>query len=385
MKPIHLSSRLALLSCARLAAAGLLAVLLGCSSTPEKPRPAALPELQPQATSLKQAWSQNLGPVFKSLVPSVQGERVALASARGDVQLLDAASGQVLWRHALNKDVRAGLGGDGQRYALVTQDNEVVTLEAGQVLWRHRLPAISYTPPLVAGGRVFVLTADRTLTALDGASGRKLWAQTRTTDPLVLNRPGLLMAVGDTLVAGLSGRLVGLNPDTGVVRWEVAVGNARGSNEIERLVDLLGGVHRQQQTLCVRSFQTSVACVDTQRAQILWTRNAQGHTSVDGDAQRLYGVESDGKVLAWNLTNGQPAWSQDSLRFREPTAVQRMGKHLITGDASGLLHMLLADTGQLVGRVSTGASPVVLRPVLAGATLVVVNEAGLVMGFRAPD
>jgi outer membrane assembly lipoprotein YfgL len=384
VKPFRLSLRSALRSSARLVAAGLVATLLGCSSTPEKPRPAALPSLQAQ-TSLKQAWSQNLGPVFTSLVPSVQGQRVALASARGEVQLLDASSGQLLWRHALNKDVRAGLGGDGQRYALVTQDNEVVTLEAGQVLWRHRLPAISYTPPLVAGGRVFVLTADRTLTALDGASGRKLWAQTRTTDPLVLNRPGLLMALGDTLVAGLSGRLVGLNPDTGVVRWEVAVGNARGSNEIERLVDLLGGVHRQQQTLCVRSFQTSVACVDTQRAQILWTRNAQGHSGVDGDGQRLYGVESDGKVLAWNMANGQPAWTQDSLRFREPTAVQRMGQYLITGDASGLLHILQADSGQLVGRVSTGNSPVVLRPVLAGATLVVINEAGQVMGFRAPD
>lgn len=368
----------------RTALAALLATLLGCSSTPEKPRPAALPDLQ-TPVSLKQAWSQNLGQPLASLVPSVQGEQVALVSARGDVQLLDAASGQVLWRHALNKEVLAGIGGDGQRYALITRDNEVVTLEAGQVLWRHRLSAISYTPPLVAGGRVFVLTADRTLTALDGASGRKLWAQTRTTDPLVLNRPGLLMAVGNTLVAGLSGRLVGLHPDTGVVRWELAVGTARGSNEIERLVDLLGGVYRQQQTVCVRAFQASVGCVDTSRAQLLWTRTAQGHTGVDGDGQRLYGVESDGKLLAWNLDNGQPVWTQDSLRFRGVTAVQRMGRHLVAGDASGLLHILLAENGQLVGRVSTGQAAVALRPLLVGSTLVVVSEAGQVMGFRVPD
>lgn len=362
----------------------LLTALLGCSSTPEKPRPAALPELQAKV-SLTRVWSQNIGPVLAALVPHVQGESIALASARGEVSVLDAQTGQVLWRHALNKDLLAGIGGDGQRYAVITRDNEVVALQAGQLLWRHRLPAISYTPPLVAGGRVFVLTADRTLTALDGASGRKLWAQTRTTDPLVLNQPGLLVAIGDTLVAGLSGRLVGVNPDTGVARWEVPVGNARGSNEIERLVDLLGGIYRQQQTVCVRAFQTSVGCVDTQRAQLLWSRAAQGHAGVEGDGQRLYGVESDGKVLAWNLTNGLPLWTQDSLRFRGLTALQRMGQHLVIGDASGLLHVLTADNGQLVGRVPTGSSPLTVRPQLVGKTLVVVNQAGEVTGFRAPD
>lgn len=369
---------------ARLMVAGLLVVVGGCSSTPEKPRPSALPVLQ-APVSLQQAWTQNIGPVSSSMVPMVQSERLALASARGDVHLLDVATGQVLWRLALGKDVRAGIGGDGQRFALITQDNEVLALQDAKVIWRHRLSAISYTPPLVAGGRVFVLTADRTLTALDGASGRKLWVQTRTTDPLVLNQPGLLMAVGDTLVAGLSGRMVGFNPDSGVVRWELAVGTARGTNEIERLVDLLGGVYRQQHSICVRSFQTSVGCVDTQRSLLLWTRTAQGHSGLEGDGQRLYGVESDGKILAWNVGNGQPAWVQDSLRFRGLTAVTRMGANLVTGDASGWLHILQADNGQLVGRVSVGQSPVALRPLLAGSTLVVVTEAGQVMGFRAPD
>ena len=54
-----------------------------------------------------------------------------------------------------------------KRFAVITQNNDVVAIEAGQVLWRKRLAAqSSNTPPLVAGARVFVLTADRTVWAL---------------------------------------------------------------------------------------------------------------------------------------------------------------------------------------------------------------------------
>ena len=37
-----------------------------------------------------------------------------------------------------------------------------------------------------------------------------------------------MLAVGDTLVAGLSGRMVGLNPLNGSVRWEAPIATPRG-------------------------------------------------------------------------------------------------------------------------------------------------------------
>jgi outer membrane protein assembly factor BamB len=61
----------------------------------------------------------------------------------------------------------------------------------------------------VAGNRVFVLAADRSVSAFDGQSGRRLWSQQRPGEPLVLRQSGVLLAVGDTLVAGQGGRLVG--------------------------------------------------------------------------------------------------------------------------------------------------------------------------------
>jgi len=352
-----------------------------CSSSPDKPQPAALPNLSGQL-AVQKAWTANVGPVTTPLFASVHGGRVAVASTPGQVALIDAQSGQDVWRVQLDSTLQAGVGGDGQRFAVITRNNEVVAIEAGKVIWRYRLPAMSYTSPLVAGGRVFVLTADRAVTALDGASGQKLWTQQRTGDPLVLQQAGLLIPFGDTLLAGWGGRLASLNPNTGAVRWETLVGFSRGTNEVERLVDVVNGASRMGNTVCVRAFQASVTCVDATRGSTVWTRPAQGHEGLDGDDKWLFGVESDSKVLAWQRQDGQPVWTQDALRFRGLSAPLVMGRAVVMGDDNGLVHFLSRQDGQALQRLSTDGSAITGKPVAAGQTLVVVTRTGGVFGFR---
>jgi outer membrane protein assembly factor BamB len=361
--------------------ASLAMVLSACSSAPEKPQPAALPTVTAQV-ALKQVWSNSIGVVTTPLFASVHGDQIAVASTQGQVALLNASTGQDVWRLNLHTPIQAGVGGDGQRFAVITHNNEVIAIEAGKVVWRYRLPALSYTAPLVAGARVFVLTADRAVTALDGASGQKLWTQQRTGDPLVLQQAGLLIPFGDTLLAGWGGRLASLNPDTGSVRWETLVGSSRGTNEVERLVDLVAGASRQGNAVCVRAFQSAVSCVDAIRGTTLWTRPAQGHQGLDGDENGVFGTESDSKVVAWQRQGGQPAWTQDALRFRGLSAPLVLDRSVVLGDDKGLVHFLARQDGQVLQRLSTDGSAIVGKPVAAGQTLVVVTRTGGVFGFR---
>lgn len=366
----------------RLFGLGSLAMAISaCSSAPEKPQPAALPTVTAQV-AVKPVWTNSIGAVTTPLFASVHGGQIAVASTQGQVALLNASTGQDVWRLNLNTPIQAGVGGDGQRFAVITLNNEVIAIEAGKVVWRYRLPALSYTAPLVAGARVFVLTADRAVTALDGASGQKLWTQQRTGDPLVLQQAGLLIPFGDTLLAGLGGRLVSLNPDTGSVRWETLVGSSRGTNEVERLVDLVAGASRQGNAVCVRAFQSAVSCVDAIRGTTLWTRPAQGHQGLDGDENGVFGTESDSKVVAWQRQGGQPAWTQDALRFRGLSAPLVLGRSVVLGDDKGLVHFLARQDGQVLQRLSTDGSAIVGKPVAAGQTLVVLTRTGGVFGFR---
>ena len=365
----------------RLLAVGAALLVSACSSAPEKPQPAPLPSVS-GVLMVQKVWSNALGPVNGPLMASVHGQQIALASSQGLLALLDAQTGRDVWRLALGTPILAGVGGDGQRFAVVTQNNELVAIESGKVVWRQTLPALSYTPPLVAGARVFVLTGDRAVSAFDGATGQKLWTQQRTSDPLLLRQAGLLTSFGDNLLVGLGGRLASLNPLTGAVRWETLVGSTRGTNEVERLVDLVAGSSRQGQTLCVRAFQAAVSCVDANRGNTLWTRPAQGHVGLDGDETLLFGTESDSKVLAWQRQGGQPVWTQEALRFRGLTAPLVLGRSVVLGDDKGLVHFLSRLDGQPLQRLSTDGSAIVGKPVAAGQTLVVVTRTGGVFGFR---
>jgi outer membrane protein assembly factor BamB len=356
-------------------------LLAACAGGANAPKPAELP---PNVALLaaKQAWSARVGAGDAALSPKVVGNTVVVAGTDGSLVALDGQTGRQEWRANVTGGIAAGVGSDGQYSAVVTLGNELVTLEAGRELWRAKLAAKGFTAPLVAGARVFVLTADRTVTAFDAQSGQRLWSQSRPAEPLVLNAPGVLLAVGDTLVVGQSGRMVGLNPSGGNTRWESAIATPRGVNDVERLADLVGKVSRVGETVCARAFQNNVGCVNAARGGLLWSKPANGATGVDGDNSLVYGTELDGKVMAWQRSNGERAWVNERLQFRGLTAPLALGQSVAMGDATGLLHFLSREDGSLLNRLPTDGSAIVAAPVLAGGSVVVVTKAGGVYGFR---
>ncbi len=371
-----------LLNGGRLLAAGVSMALLGaCSGGANQPQPA---QLKPFTAMIpvQQAWTAKLGDIDFPLTLSASANTVMLAAGNGLVLAMDAGTGRDLWRINAGAALAAGVGGDARLAAVVTRGNELVTMADGKIIWRQKLLAQSFTAPFVAGGRVFVLAADRSVSAFDGATGSKLWTQQRPGEPLVLRQGGVLQAVGNTLVAGLGGRLTGLNPDNGSVRWELPIAIPRGVNDIERLVDLVGPASRLQQIVCVRAFQASVGCVNAERGSLLWSRPADGSQGLDGDERLVFGVESDGRVIAWQRADGERAWTSDELRYRGLTAPHVVGRSIAIGDASGFVHLLSRQDGSLLNRLSTDGSAIVASPVLVGDTLVVVTRKGNVFGFQ---
>ncbi|MBA2963194.1 outer membrane protein assembly factor BamB [Ramlibacter sp. MAH-25] len=374
----------------RIGAAAVLAAsllgLAGCSMMPSflgGSDKAAPPQLEPNPglLAVRQAWTTKLGEVGFPMTVAVNGTQLALASSDGTVAMLDAGTGRELWRAGVGSAIVAGAGSDGTTLAVVTRDNELVAASAGKVLWRQKLAAQAYTAPLVAGNRVFVLAADRSVSAFDGQSGRRLWSQPRPGEPLVLRQSGVLLAVGDTLLAGQGGRVVGLNPNNGSVRWDAAIATPRGTNDVERLVDLVGRPSRVGNSVCVRAFQASVGCLDATRGGLAWTKPSNGGDGLGGDDRLVVGTESDGRVVAWRRDNGERAWTTDKLLHRGTGTPLLVGNSVAVGDSTGLLHVLSREDGKLLTRLTTDGSPVVAPPVIAGSTLVVVTRNGGVYGF----
>ena len=368
-----------------LLAAAMVTALSGCAwmGFDNSPKPADLGTNVVQLP-VHQAWSLRVPALKEALRVHTVGEQVLVASADGTVVSVNAASGRENWRAQAGKALQTGAGSDGRHTAVVTTSNEVVVFENGQKRWSSPLSASAFTAPLVAGARVFVLAADRSVTAYDAQNGARLWTRKRDGEPLVLRQQGVLQAHGNLLLVGLSGRLVAMNPDNGAVVWESPLASPRGTNDVERLVDLVGPTTRMGNVVCARAFQASVGCTDVSRGQTLWAQTAKGAVGIDGDAEYVFGTESNGVVQAWNRQDGTRQWSVDRFQHRRLTAPLVVGRSVVMGDESGLVHMLSRQDGSHLNRLNTDGTGVTVAPVVAADTLVVVTRGGGVYGFR-PD
>lgn len=379
MSPCAMSSGRWLAALA-LAAALAAALTAACSSAPARPEPAPLEPIAKPSPG-RQVWIADLGVPLQDVGTQTAGSTLVLATQDGNVVALDTANGQERWRFALDTRISAGAGTDGRYAAVVTLANELVVLDQGKLLWRKRISSRVATAPLVAGERVFVQGLDRVVQAFDVLDGRLLWTQQRPGENLALTQAGVLLPFKDTLLVGFGARLTGLDPTTGDQRFDVAMASPRGTNEVERLADLVGPAARAGDVVCARAFQSAVSCADAARGTLAWTRPLGGTHGVAADAQVVVAADASDRINAWRLSSGELLWTSERLRYRQLAAPVLIGSSIAMVDNSGLVHFLARDTGEPLLRLPTADSPAAAM-VRVGDTLVVVSRAGRVFGFR---
>jgi outer membrane protein assembly factor BamB len=355
------------------AAAGLS----GCSlfSSSKAPKPAELEKLTPTITP-RVLWNVRIDNSQFPLTITARDDKFFVASGDGVVQALQADNGQTAWRADVGAKLSAGVGSDGRFAAVVTRNNELVVLDAGKVAWRKTLPTPVIAAPLVAGERVFVLTVDRQVQSFDALDGRKVFDMRRPGEPLTLAKAGVLGVFMDTLIVGQGPRLAGVDPLKGTVRWEANVANPRGTNEVERLADLVAPLVRNGEVLCARAFQSAVGCVSAERGATVWSRNVGGVNGVGGDKEFIYGADGSDRFSAWRIANGDTAWTVEQFLNRKLGVPVSVGNSVLVGDFEGYVHFVARDTGKTQARLETDGSAIVAAPVVLNGTVLIATQKG---------
>ena len=360
-------------------AAGAAVVLAGCAA--DKPKPTPLENLTPRIAA-SQVWEARIGTVGFPMVPTVSGGVFYVASGSGDVVALQADSGATLWRASAGGAIAAGVGSDGRYTSVVTRGNEVVTFDSGREVWRKRVPSAVVTPPFVAGERVFVMGVDRVVHAFDALDGRRLWVYSKPGDALTLAQASVVTSFRNNLVVAQGQRLTALDPLRGTVQWEVPLASPRGTNEVERLADLIGPAVRVGDRVCARAFQSAVGCADAARGALLWSRNNAGAQAVASNEELVFGADASDRITAWRASSGDVAWQSEKLLYRGLSGALAVGPSVVFGDSEGYLHFMAAASGEQQLRLRTGSKAILGAPALSGTTMLVVAQDGGIYAFR---
>lgn len=134
-----------------------------------------------------------------------------------------------LWRSKtlFRAEKKKGFVGGGLAYAnhlLFSTNgfNEVVALDAknGNIIWRKTLDSVTRAAPIIANGKVLVLSVDNKTYALNTSDGKLAWTHSGVTDTLgTLGAPPAAYTKGIILVPYASGELYALRENNGIESW----------------------------------------------------------------------------------------------------------------------------------------------------------------------
>ena len=361
-----------------------LAVLAaGCSSNSKKELPPAeLPKFEAEV-SFKKVWSQSIGDgqgeTYNMLVPVVEGERIFVADVKGQVYALDRESGKTLWRNKLKTDVSGAVGAGYGLVLVGTLKGDVIALdsETGEEKWRAKVNSEVLSAPAVNGDIVVVQTQDDTVYAFEAYSGNQRWVFNNTPAVLTLRGSSSPLLTNRLAVVGLSsGKVLALDTERGLPIWEQRVAVPQGRSELERIVDIDGGLLLSGDTVYAVSYQGRVAALDLESGRTLWEREASSAMGLAQGYGSIYVSQDSGTVEAIDERSTSALWSNDALARRQLSTPAAFSSYVAVGDLEGYLHLISQVDGRFVGRVKVDGQGLRARPVVEGDWIYAYGNSG---------
>lgn len=376
----------------KLVGVGVLALMAGCStlsslnpfaSKPKGTPPAPLVELK-GSMAVRTAWKLDIGKAENYVfTPALVDNTLVVAGADGAIARVDAASGRQLWRIKAETGLTAGVGSDGSMIVVGGAKGAVLTFDMeGRPLWKAQASSEVLSAPVVGQGMVVVRSIDNRIVGLDAKTGEKKWTVQRVSPPLTLrNAPGMVVVGKEVIVAQPGGKLLALTLATGAPRWEVAVGEARGATELERVTDIGGTPALFGSDVCAVSYQGRLGCFDMATGTARWTKEFSSDVGVSVDQRFVFAADDKGAVAAFNREGGASAWRNDKLSYRRLSAPVSYGRAVAVGDYQGFIHFLSREDGAFLARAATDGSAIASAPLVAGSTLIFQTQSGTVTAF----
>ncbi|WP_122665295.1 outer membrane protein assembly factor BamB [Pseudomonas viridiflava] len=366
--------------------AALLALAIlaaGCSSNSKKELPPAeLTDFKEEVVLQKQ-WSRSIGEgqgeTYNMLVPAIDGDRIFASDVEGFIVAMDRMNGKVIWEKDLELRVSGAVGVGYGMLMVGTLKGEVVALDSstGEEKWRSRVTSEVLAPPATNGDVVVVQTQDDRIVGLDAATGNQRWIYESTPAVLTLRGTGAPIVTNRLAVAGLStGKVVALDTSNGVPVWEQRVAVPQGRSELDRVVDIDGGLLLSGGTLYVATYQGRVAGLELESGRVIWQRDASSYSGVAQGFGSVYASLASGTVEGIDERSSSALWSNEALARRQLGSPEVFSSYVAVGDMEGYLHLLSQVDGRFVGRERIDSDGLRARPLVVGDMIYVYGNSG---------
>ena len=346
----------------RLSLAAMLIAIAACSSNPNEHKPSPLPVLPAKHEQIKliqkQDWRVGKGLIANEVAPQLvsQNNILYVANHRGLVMAIEANQGKP-WQQDIKQAV-TGLQAAYGRVVLSSAKGDIYVLDAttGQPRWQKNLNAPILAAATQTPERVIVQSNDGKVYGLDAKTGNTVWVFDTPTAPLSLRGYASPLVIDDqVIVAGATGKIFALEAQTGIALWESRVASSNGRSELERMVDVDGQMLvDSEQKLYVASYQgqlSALALQNDKKPTPLWQENLSSYHSLAEGLGSIYAVDASDHIVAFDKQTGQVVWRQKDFAWRGLSQPVTANNLLFVGDKQGYVHIMAQSDGKLLGRL----------------------------------
>jgi outer membrane protein assembly factor BamB len=332
--------------------------------------------------------------------PVVAEGKLFVVDAEGDLVALNADTGAKLWTTPVTEgdDNRLARFGGGASYdsgTVYATDGlgDVIAASAadGKILWRAKPSGPLRGSPTVANGNVYVLTQDNQFYAINQADGKVVWAGQGTLETQGVFGVAAPAASQGTVVAGFSsGELNAYRYENGRMLWQDALSRTSISTSVSTLSDIDAAPVIDQGRVYALGQGGRMVALELSTGQRLWEQNFAGISTPWIAGEWIFLVTDDARLVALARSSGKARWISQLQRFHNEKKKNGAitwfgpilaGNRLILTNSEGQIVYANPGDGSVQATVE-GKTPFALPPIVANATLYVLDQKGRISAYK---
>lgn len=378
------------------------------------------------AANFTVAWRRSIGAgssrTRQVMAPVVADNgRVFVLDGEATVSALDAGTGAQAWRINVKpaEEVRRtgflGLGGrsDGGGFGggvaigggkvFVSSGYRTVTAidqASGAVIWTTPVDVPIHGAPTVSGSRVFVVDVENQIQAFDTTTGRQDWSYRGIPEPARIMRASSPAVTGDTVIAPFSsGEIVALRASTGQAVWQQVLSRTSRTSALSEIRDIAGRPVISRGFVYAVSHSGVLSSLDVRSGQPRWSLPVAGVNAPLPVGDVVYVVSKSGELTVVNRENGQIYWTRDLnigrvrqeggfLGFWDRTVRPvwsgplMASNRLVLTNSDGELVAFDPKTGAQTASIQLRGGPVFISPAAYNGALYVLTDNGDLVSIR---
>jgi outer membrane protein assembly factor BamB len=331
--------------------------------------------------------------------PVVIDGHIFTLDTQANLRAFSIETGKSVWETSVDNTkeddpvIGGGIAYSGQALYVTNGYDELLSVDpkTGAINWRTKIPAPSRAAPTIINERIFVVTLDNRLFALNESNGAVLWDYSGINEVTGLLGMASPAANQDIVVPAFSsGEISALRVENGSVAWSDNLSNLRGYGSLSGLSDIKAMPIIDQGIVFAISFSGKLVAIDERSGARIWQREIGGSETPWLAGGYIYLISEDNQLVALNRKTGQIFWISELPKYEDEgdkedkifwTGPVMAGGKLYIASSNGQLMTYHPENGDNISRWNFKES-FTIAPIVAGGTMYLLSEEGTLIALR---